>query len=582
MRHAREERAAVRALTAAFFTRFFESDTTLERTDATRSFMWLVAVLGAPILLLTFYCQFSWELLARHRHGVEAFRLSARFDASLYLALTFVGISVVAAARWQSLLIDRRDALVLGTLPIRPRTIVVAKLAALAGYTALLAVGMHVLSSGVYGISLGGLQRPTNIFRTFAGHLAAGAGLTVFVITAVAAAQAVGLALLGPRRFHRSSVALQMLLVAVVLAVFVAMPGKSATALATFSTTGVVGPAWIGWLPPLWFVGLFEAVAGTASPELQALGRTAVEALALSILSLLVAAPVAGWRSLRMTLGAAAPARHPLSRRAAAVLTRTLSRVPAVRGAVQFTLATLGRVPAPRLVMALFSGVGLMGIVPVAIAQRMSETGRPEATTTVLALPFVLLFFFLLGLRLAIKTPVELPGRWLFDQTDVSPLAGRRAAWGILFALGVVPPVMLTAVLWTAFFGSAVGLGRTAAALAGGMLALEILLYGYVGVPCSRPAVAEAFKGRTLGLVVGFEIFCFESAAAQAGWQDQVWPVLVQAALFLAGALGVHAASRRAAALNAVVDEHLEARLNLEVVGSLADHERRSRQTQAG
>jgi hypothetical protein len=275
-----------------------------------------------------------------------------------------------------------------------------------------------------------------------------------------------------------------------------------------------------------------------------------------------------------MTLGASASRRRPASRVIAAVLTRALSRVPPVRGAIQFTLATIGRMPAPRLVMALLAGVGLMGLVPVVIAQRMSETGRPDATTTVLALPFLLLFFFLLGLRLAIKTPVELSGRWLFDQTDVSPLAGRGAAWRVLFALGVVPPVILTGALWMAFWDPDVGLARTVAALAGGMLALEILLYGYVGVPCSRPAVAEAFKGRTLGLVVGFELFCFESAAAQAGWREEVWPVLLQAVLFTAAAAGVHVASRRASAVNAIVDEHLDPRLDLEVVGPLADSAR--------
>ncbi len=164
-----DEFVQVRALTAAFFARFFESDTTAERTDATRSFFWLLAILAAPGLLLTTYRQFLWERIARRGEGIAALHQAVRADTAEYLALTFVAVAVVAAARWQSLVIDRRDALVLGTLPTRPRTIVIAKLAALAGYTGLLAAGMHLGTALVQGVSLGGLERPTNVAGTMAG-----------------------------------------------------------------------------------------------------------------------------------------------------------------------------------------------------------------------------------------------------------------------------------------------------------------------------------------------------------------------------------------------------------------------------
>ena len=67
--------------------------------------------------------------------------------------------------------------------------------------------------------------------------------------------------------------------------------------------------------------------------------------------------------------------------------------------------------------------------------------------------------------------------------------------------------------------------------------------------------------------MVGFEVFCFESAAAQAGWTNDVEPVLWQAVFFAVAATAVHIGSERSAAVNAIVDEHLDPRLNLEVVG---------------
>ena len=561
-----DERVQIRALTAAFFTRFFESETTVERTDATRSFFWLLALLAAPGFLLTTYRQFLWERLVRREEGLDALVRTVRADTSEYLALTFVAVAIVAAARWQSLIIDRRDALVLGALPARSRVFVIAKLAALAGYTCLLAAGMHIGTAVVYGFSLGGFQRPSNVLGYLAALAIAGGGLTVFVMTAIAAVQSAALAIVGPRGFARASVTMQMALVASVLVVFVLSPGRSAGAFSTFDADGIAGPAWVFWLPPLWFLGIFETLAGSASRELQGLASTGWLALAVALGLILAASPIAGARTLRATFGVAAAPQWFLGRWITDRFARTLARQPAARGAIAFALATMARVSGPRLILALLCAAGLTSLVPV-LATTLEV--HPAATTAVLAFPFVMQFFALLGLRLAIRTPVELPGRWLFDQTDVSPLAGRRAAWRMLFAGGVVAPMLVTAALWLWLWDPVVAIARLASALAGGWLALEVLLWGYVGVPCSRPLVSAAFRGRTLALVVGFEVFCFESAAAQALWQNDVGPVLWQAMFFAVTAAGVHIGSERAAAVNAIVDEHVDPRLDLEVVGTI-------------
>jgi hypothetical protein len=561
-----DQRVQVRALTSAFFARFFESETTVERTDATRSFFWLLALLAAPGILLATYRQFLWERLVRAGEGVDALVRAVRADTSEYLSLTFVAVAVVAAARWQSLVIDRRDALVLGALPAPPRVFVIAKLAALAGYTGLLAAGMHLGASVVYGFSLGSLVRPSNV----AGHMAAlaiaGVALTMFVMTAVAALQSAALAIVGPRGFARASVTMQMMLVASVIVVFVLSPGHSARAFSTFDADGIGGPPWAFWLPPLWFLGVFETIAGSASQELRELARTGWIALASAVGLLLAVSPVAGARTLRATFGLASAPQRLTGRWLSNGLARILTRQPAARGAIGFALATVARVSSPRLILALLCAAGFTGLVPILSA---ALDLRPEPTTAVLAFPFVMQFFALLGLRLAIRTPVELAGRWLFDQTDVSPLAGRRAAWRILFAGGVVAPMLVTTAIWLWLWDPLVAAARLASALAGGWLALEVLLWGYVGVPCSRPLVSAAFRGRTLALIVGFEVFCFESAAAQALWQNDITPVLWQGLFFAAVATGVRIGSERSAAVNAIVDEHIDPRLELEVVGPL-------------
>ena len=141
--------SSVRSSTT-FLARFFENEVTVGRTDLRHSFFWVIAVLAGPGLLGVVYRQFAWSDIAM-RHGADALAAYVLFDKALYLAVTFVAIGFVSAVAWPSLTIDRRDGLILGALPIRLRSIVTAKLAALGAYIVILSVGMHGLTALLFG-----------------------------------------------------------------------------------------------------------------------------------------------------------------------------------------------------------------------------------------------------------------------------------------------------------------------------------------------------------------------------------------------------------------------------------------------
>lgn len=553
----------LRALTEVFFARFFESENTANRTDPTRSFLWLVGIVSGPGILFAFYRHFEWEWVARSRNEL-ALDAIARADVTSYLVWTCAAVAVVAAGRWPTLLLDQRDALILGALPVRRPTMLLAKLVALGRYTALLAIGMHAGASLLYGMGLGLVRTPTAATRTFLAHFAASAGLTVFVMAVVVTIQAAGLLLVGPRRFVRASTTLQMAFVGLVLLVCVATPGAAELNAPGFAAA----PSGQAWLPTLWFLGIFEVVAGTPAHALHRLAGVGAAALAVTCAVALVAFPLAGHVVLRSIAASAAPS-LPLLRRLTAQVPRLLAGESPVRAAVQFALASLGRAPAPRLVLALAYAVAIAALVP-AFAHLHAGDAAPQGMSTVpeLAFPFVVAFFTLLGFRIAISTPVELQGRWLFLHVDFPPLAGRTAVWRLLFALAVVPCVLLTLAVGASLWGPAWGIARAAVAFTAGIFALEIFLWGYVGMPCSRPPAAEGFRSRWLALLLGLELFCYESAAAQLRWQNSLGPIAAQAALFAIGAVVAHAGGRWAAITNADVDDDdAVIRLNLEVVG---------------
>ena len=140
----------VDALARAFLVRFFESEITTGTDDLKQFFFWLLAALAVPGLFIPWIMAFEWQLLAR-MDGAEALRIASRAEKTFYLGFTMIASGVLTAIAWSSLLPDRRDTLILGALPVQPRTVVAAKLLALAAYVGLVAVAMHAAGSIFWG-----------------------------------------------------------------------------------------------------------------------------------------------------------------------------------------------------------------------------------------------------------------------------------------------------------------------------------------------------------------------------------------------------------------------------------------------
>src|SRR5258705_162505 len=137
-------------LARTFFARFFDNDITGGSSDLASSFFWLLAFLAAPGFFMPILMSFNWDGYAIV-YGTEGLRVASRGDKVFYLGYAMIASGLVSAITWSSLLLDRRDCLVLGTLPLAGPRIVRAKLAALCAYVATVAVGMHALASASYG-----------------------------------------------------------------------------------------------------------------------------------------------------------------------------------------------------------------------------------------------------------------------------------------------------------------------------------------------------------------------------------------------------------------------------------------------
>ena len=491
----------------AFLKRFFENEVTSNTDDLKMSFFWLLAFLAVPGFLMPLTVAFGWDLIARIR-GVEVLREISRGDKAFYLGFAMTAAAAITAVAWHTLLVDRRDGLILGALPVRPVVIVGAKLAALAAYVGMVAVAMHSLASLSFGMFLASRNTFGFAFRNIAAHFLASSAASAAVMCAVAGAQGIALAVLGPRLFARVSPGLQMIVVGLAALGFLALPVIDVSAVDTLRGTGPHARPWLLETPPLWFLGLYERIIGTSNPVLLDLSRRASLALLVTAAATLVSFPAACWRAMRSAIeDSGAVARPGAMTWVANALIRTIVRRQDSRGVAQFFLATLGRVERHRFVMATAAGLAAVWGLSTWISLVSMRPAAPSAA--VLALSFSMMLFLLVGLRVAASLPGDRRASWLFDLASPPARRSRAALEQLMLVLIIGPVAVILGAVVAMLWGVRVAVEHTFVVLAMGLLLVQVLLWRYADTPGARAwsPSGEGFGRWWLACVLGFVIF---------------------------------------------------------------------------
>src|SRR5262249_34283837 len=198
---------------------------------------------------------------------------------SILVAYSMVTVGLIAAAAWDALSFDRRDAMVLGQLPLRRRTIVGAKVTALVVLLLGSSTFVNVLNSFVFAVETSDQFG----FRAALAHFAAcmivttaGAALVFSALVAIRGAVAIA----GSPRLAGAAGCVQFLFVLASLAFLV-------TIFAPPARPGVIVlPTLTTWTPTTWFVAWFEGLRGAdrgAWPEFVTLARRAQLAVAIAV-----------------------------------------------------------------------------------------------------------------------------------------------------------------------------------------------------------------------------------------------------------------------------------------------------------
>jgi len=349
-----------------------------------------------------------------------------------FLSGTMLTAGLVAVATWDNIFPDRRDAMVLGPLPVKPRTILAAKLAASGS---LLGIGVLALNLGM-GVALplvAGIG--PGFLRALAAYWIAAAGAAVFVYGAVLTLQGLTAALLPQRWFLRLSAILQLAAFALFLSAWLFQPEfGSVSDLVRAQHEGIL----LRW-PAFWFFALFARVGGVfpfAPPEL---ARRAWVALAAVVLGMVASLLLCYKRTMKKNVEEPDLVPRKSSRG------WMISAGDSVQAAVvQFSMRSLARSRQHRVVYAFFLAIAFAVAVSTVTGVAASHHVRP-VTTSFLTSTLVMLCLAVLGLRSIFSLPVSLKANWVLQLTQVSPsehyIAATRRA---ILAMATIP-VWLTA-----------------------------------------------------------------------------------------------------------------------------------------
>jgi len=516
---ARPPRSPFETLCRAFFAQFFGSESVTSDEQMQRAMVGVVAFLITPALLSPIQMASSFEFAAiRFPALLEPM---TRQMATVYITYSMVGVGVIAAVMWDALSFDRRDAMVLGPLPLPPSTVIAAKIAALAAFLLIVACAVNVITAVPFSMVAGNHKALSAVVRHFVAHMVATTTAALFVFCLLVTLRAVVGGVSG-RHVAVASI-LRFLLFSALLCFIILLP----TALhvepgGRRRPTAVYMQTIPAWSPTNWFLGLHEWIRGSPGAEWDGGARRAI-AVTLAITASAVLTTVAGYRrQLQIALTPSATD----TVHGAARLPRLIARLAVggnhqARAVSDFILTTLARSSAQQATIAVNAALGLTLVVASLLRiGDVTQLARPR--TAVLWIPLVLVYFVAIGLRAALFVPSELSAAWAFRfngpiRTPAYWAATRAAAIGFLLPLSVVAAALIA---------PAIGL-RDAARHAAVVMSIAVVLGEAIAltvtfVPFTRPYEPGHAKLRTRWPLYLLGLFVFA-----------VWPA--RAALYAGG-----------------------------------------------
>ena len=409
-----------------------------------------------------------------------------------FIANTILASGIVAVLTWDAALPDKRDALVLGPLPVRSHVVFAAKIAAALTAPALAVAALNSCCGLLWPLLLGEHgQGFLHMMRAYPAYWIAVPAAGVFVFCALLMAQGL-MANLLPRQvsLRLSPVVQAMVLCVSVVGYFVEPSLESTAALSAGANHRV-----LEWLPAYWFLGMFQQLNGTMSASLVWLAHRAWWALAISVAGACGTMLLAYVRMMPRVMEQ--PEIVP-AKRLRWILRLGDSLTTAV---TLFSLRTLLCSRQHRMILSFYLGIGLAVVAAYAdVRTARTPAGAAGISREALFVSMLLIALSMMAMRVVAALPIALKANWIFRVTEVrGPQAYRAAVRRSWFVLGTatvgaaIAAALFAMYLWRPVVEHLVVAGLLA------LLLVEVLVRGFGKVPfaCSylpgKPNIHIAF-----------------------------------------------------------------------------------------
>ncbi|HZU26510.1 MAG TPA: hypothetical protein VFA04_13375 [Bryobacteraceae bacterium] len=507
------EKRQFRTLVRLFAYRFFDNEIISLRGDVSALLGQFAALLLALSFVLVLMIVPKYTNAAARLTPAQI-RAAGWMDEEFLISISMTVIAVFTLLLWDALFPDRRDCLILGAMPVRVRTLFRAKIAALTGALLLAAGAVNCFT---------GFAHPFLILPGHAGFVAAVRHLAAWWLVMLASAvfvflllldiQGMAIHLLPHALFLRWSSIIQCLAFFGALTLCFLMP-PLATPQALADPRNAM---WYAVLPPYWFLGLFQTLVGASNPALHALAVRAVTGVTVAAALAIIVYALAYSRQMRRTVEQSGIVSRDYSRAGGGL--RVLGRGQLQRGLLAFIGQTLARSRQHRLLLSIYVGIGLAWIFSQ-IAHTLYEAPGLDAAferqRVPLAVPLVILFFVITGLRVSFSIPVDLRANWLFRLADPFGAGAYLAATRkTLLALGVAPVVAISFAACCAAGTWERALRHCAFLTVFGVFVAEMAVTGFAKVPftCAWMPGRSNLK-LMFGIYAGLIMFLSEAVSA--------------------------------------------------------------------
>ena len=435
-----------RSLARVFFGRLFENDFFSSSVAAASSLLFMIALVAVPGVFMSAGQVFTWSHLRGMalRQGnpliVERFLIGYQ---AFHIAFAMAVAGVVTMMVWSSLTPDKRDALVLGPLPVGTREQAYGRLVALLQFFGLFAVAVAVPTGIAFNFVSSGADNITQFPFLVAGHIVAAFLGTATVFFALLNAQLLLAVVSGPRGIRAAALPLQLASLLGMIAAFASSQNLGHLLVDATAANAVL------WNPLAWFLGVYRWIGGDERAVFATLAARGAIAGVGTIALALVVYPLAYERCLRNVITMDGRTTGAMSRGWSTLISgllRPLLRSPLQRGLASFMLATLARSHSHRYLLGIYFGLALLIALP--IADRLFQ---PPDTDTLryawFAVPLGFMFWMICGVRVALMMPVETVANWVFRLTE--PVDKRRMLTTVVTVMAFVTCVPIAAVAAT-------------------------------------------------------------------------------------------------------------------------------------